>query len=241
MCGCVCGCYDGFLLVRGGLTVCLRPLKFRGDLQSLCWPVRTRRAALQEPFSSSASFFSLSTQLLSCNIPLMLYSVSLLLFPTRCLASPSFAISFLPCEIRPVPPKCRASPPPFSPPHSFNTPFLLSVCQICFHSITPFICLGLGLSSHFLFHYPPLSFSCLCSGWDLPNSSYYSLSPPVLVSIFPFNVLRVLLPFSFFVCVFVVCCTAPSDIRKTSPIINWLCRSAASFQSILHFCLLLET
>lgn len=41
--------------------------------------MRTRRAALQEPFSSSASFFSLSIQPLSCYIPLMLYSVSLTL------------------------------------------------------------------------------------------------------------------------------------------------------------------
>lgn len=178
---------------------------------------------------------STGTVLLLCILLLLVHPASLLLHPSHALFSLSysfplvvlplhhllsflfFTVSFLPCEIRPVPPKCRASPPLVSPPHSFNTPFLLSVCQICFHSITPFICLGLGLSSHFLFHYPPLSFSCLCSGWVLPNSSYYSLSPPVLVSIFLFNVLRVLLPFSFCVCVFVVCCTSPSDIRKQAP------------------------
>lgn len=69
LCMCACVLYSSVCLCDSdsvedgcpsggtGLMVCLHPLKFRGDLQSLCWPARTRREdpLSQEQTSSSAS------------------------------------------------------------------------------------------------------------------------------------------------------------------------------------------
>lgn len=46
--------WGGFTSSRPGPTVCLHLLTFRGDLQSLCWPARTRRKDRSQGPSSSS-------------------------------------------------------------------------------------------------------------------------------------------------------------------------------------------
>lgn len=167
-----------------------------GDLQSLCWPVRTRREALQDPSSSSASSSSFLVQFSpvtppQCFIQSLLHSLPLLVLPLRHLLSVLFFTAPFSAY------KVLSFPPFFFSPHSFNTPSFLLSFKFSFTPSPPVICLGLGLVSH-LFSLPLSPSLLLCFGWVLLSSSYYILSPAVLTSIFLFNVLRALHPLCFF-------------------------------------------